>query len=193
MSEAAETIALLGSTGNTGKEFLPLALKGGYKVRALVRDPKKISLEDNNLSLIQGDFEDEEALTNVLHGSDYIVCMAAAKKVDGIYPQDFMLNFVKRLYAIIDKLDNHRPKVFLYQAGSMSADATGFLHPVAWSMKQTLGRKFDIFDKIQDNNNVIKYLGQQAEETGIKYVVTRAGILREGTKEKDARLSQWVR
>lgn len=186
-----ETIALFGATGKTGKEFFPVALRSGYRVKALVRDASKIKITNDNLTTVQGDFENEQALEQVLDGSNYVVCMAAATKIDGVYPEHFMLNFVQRLYSVVQKL-NAKPKVFLYQAGSMSADANGFLHPVGWTMKQSLGRKFGIFGKIHDNDAVIRYIGQQGAVTGINFIVTRAGVLKEGKHEKEARLSLWV-
>jgi len=108
--------------------------------------------------------------------------MAAAAAVGGIYPKQFMLQFVQRLYSV---MLNSPPKVFLYQAGSMSAAGSGFLHPVSWTMKQTLGRKLNLMD----NDAAIGYIGAQKS---IPFIVTRAGVLEEGEPRKHAVLSHWV-
>ena len=175
------TIALIGATGRTGSEFLKLALEEGYSVKALVRTPSKVSIRNSRLKLIHGDLEDVNALAKLADGASYVVCMAAATVVDGVYPNEYMLHFVKRLYPILEK---SQPQVFLYQAGSMSADGKGFLHPVAWLMKQTIGRKLKIFDKINDNNAVTRFIGEN--KANFKFIVTRAGVLKEGPSEKEA-------
>lgn len=72
----------------------------------------------------------------------------------------------------------------------MSADGKGFLHPVAWLMKQTIGRKLKIFDKINDNNAVIRFIGEN--EANFNFIVTRAGVLKEGASEKEAVTSNLV-
>lgn len=182
------TIGLIGASGRTGSEFLRLALEEGYCVKALVRTPSKVKVQNNaRLKLIQGDLNDLDALEQLADGATYIVCMAAATEVDGMYPNEFMLHFVQRLYPIMHKT---QPQVFLYQAGSMSADGNGFLHPVAWLMKQTMGRKLKIFDKINDNNSVIRFIGEN--EANFNFIVTRAGVLKNGPSEKEAVTSKSV-
>ena len=181
------TIALIGATGRTGSEFLKLALEEGYCVKALVRTPSKVTIRNSRLQLIHGDLEDVDALETLADGSNYVVCMAAATLVDGVYPNEYMLHFVQRLYPILQK---SQPKVFLYQAGSMSADGKGFLHPAAWAMKHAIGRKLKIFDKINDNNAVIRFLAEN--EANFNFIVTRAGVLKEGRSEKEAVISHLV-
>ncbi len=172
---AETTIALIGATGRTGSEFLRLALEDGFTVKALVRTPSKVTIEDERLTLFEGDLQKLEAIEKVTEGASYVVCMAAASTIDGEYPKEFMFEFVKRLYPILQKSP---PKVFLYQAGSMSTDGNGFLHPIAWAMKQTLGRRLNIFDKIDDNNAVIQFIGKNS--SNFSFIVTRAGVLKQG-------------
>lgn len=194
MTTKRETIAVFGITGRTGREFGRLALQEGYHVRALVRTPSKAErlfadLNDaTHLQLVEGDLESTSALETVVEGAEYVVCMLAASVRDGVYPKDFMLNFVKRLLPI---LDQSATKVLLYQAGSMSADGNGYLHPVAWTMKQTLGRKLNIFPKINDNNEAIQCMALTPKS--FHFVVTRAGVLKEAPSEKTVEASGWVR
>ena len=213
-----ETIALFGATGRTGREFLKLALDAGYNVSALARDPSKIDAllgegtAQHRLTVVQGDVQDSVAIRQVVHGAVYVVCMLAAGGTAGAgngYPQDFMLGFVQRLYAILEDQTDHgndtttttvsSTKVLLYQAGSMSSDGAGFLHPVAWLMKQTLGRKLGIFPKINDNNAAIRFIANQKRD-GLRFIVTRAGVLQStndgtndgATKDDKAVASSWV-
>lgn len=181
-------IALFGATGRTGQEFIQVATQCGCSIKALVRDPAKVTLKHEHLTLIPGDFDNLEAIETALHGAEHVVVMAAAAlNEDGVYPKDFMLNFVKRLYSIMLKSP---PKVFLFQAGSMSSDGNGFLHPGAWTMKQTLGRKLKILDKIEDNNAAIRYIAEHG--SSVSFIVTRAGVLKEGPPSgTKIHLSHW--
>lgn len=56
-------VALFGATGQTGKEFLEVALEEGHEIKALVRTPSKLKKSDESLTVIQGDvlvYEDVE-------------------------------------------------------------------------------------------------------------------------------------
>jgi putative NADH-flavin reductase len=97
---AERTIALIGATGRTGSEFVKLALEDGFTVKALVRTPSKVTIDDERLTLIEGDLQNLEAIEKVTEGASYVVCMAAASTLDGEYPKEFMFEFVKRLYPI---------------------------------------------------------------------------------------------
>jgi len=67
-------IALFGATGGTGTEVLEQALAQGHRVRALVRDPAKLT-EREGLILIQGDVLDQAAVDQSVQGSDAVICV----------------------------------------------------------------------------------------------------------------------
>ncbi|OAX81866.1 hypothetical protein ACJ72_03791 [Emergomyces africanus] len=71
------TIAFFGSTGGCTNACLALALKNGYKASALARTPSKLQAQlqsqgldqttiDNNLTIIQGDATDVEAVKRTI-------------------------------------------------------------------------------------------------------------------------------
>ena len=49
---ADKTIAMFGATGNTGKHFLKAALDQGYTIKALVRNPDKVPVENARLTKV---------------------------------------------------------------------------------------------------------------------------------------------
>lgn len=69
------TIALFGATGQTGNEFLKLALEQGYHVNALVRTPEKLSLNHKNLRVIQGDVLKKQDVLQTVQSSDVVVSL----------------------------------------------------------------------------------------------------------------------
>ena len=68
-----KTIAVFGATGQTGREFVELALAEGYSLRALVRDKTKFSHADNpRVESIQGDATDYEDVAKTIEGADIV-------------------------------------------------------------------------------------------------------------------------
>jgi hypothetical protein len=71
-------IAIIGSNGSTGKELLPLALKAGYDVTAVVRNLATISPTDN-LTVIQGDVTNLKSLLTAFEKIDVVIsCLGPA-------------------------------------------------------------------------------------------------------------------
>ena len=59
-------ILILGATGRTGKLILEEALNQGYEVNCLVREPKKIKKNHNNLKIFKGSPEQISDLENAI-------------------------------------------------------------------------------------------------------------------------------
>lgn len=68
-------IALFGASGKTGKEFLIKALTNDYTVRALVRTPEKLQIEDEKLTIIQGDVLNEADVKKTIEGTEIVVSL----------------------------------------------------------------------------------------------------------------------
>jgi len=68
-------IALIGGTGQTGILFLEAALAAGYEVKAMVRDSKKLSVSDPNLTVLQGDVLKENNVQELLADTDIVVSL----------------------------------------------------------------------------------------------------------------------
>lgn len=67
-------IALFGATGKTGRQFLQQALDQGHFVKALVRDPAKVSPHPN-LTVVQGDVLSPGDVQRTVEGSDAAVSL----------------------------------------------------------------------------------------------------------------------
>ncbi len=68
-------IALFGGSGLTGQQFLNLALSKGYTVRALARDPQKITQQSRNLEVVRGDVLDAAAVADTVRDTDIVVSL----------------------------------------------------------------------------------------------------------------------
>ncbi|KAL0039344.1 hypothetical protein WJX79_003945 [Trebouxia sp. C0005] len=165
------TFLVFGATGGTGKHFVSLALKDGHRIRALVRDPTKLAVQSPNLKVQPGSITDVDNLDELVHGTDFVICMLGDVKLQ----RDAKINtaFVKKL---IPAMRRHGVKCFLYQAGGLSTPYKGQLSALLWTIKHTIARGFA--GQHADNEAVMEYLVEEAQD--IQWVVHRAGIGSDG-------------
>lgn len=75
------TFLVFGATGQTGQHFVSLALEEGHKVRALVRNPEKLSIRSRQLKLQKGSIADDANIDELLQGVDFVVSMLGDAKL----------------------------------------------------------------------------------------------------------------
>lgn len=73
-------ILILGMTGRVGSEIAARALNDKNHVTALVRNPEKITIEDDNLSIIKGDVLVKKDVELAMQGVDAVI---SALNTDG--------------------------------------------------------------------------------------------------------------
>lgn len=73
-------ILLLGMTGRTGSEIAKLALEDKHQVTALVRTPEKITVNDENLSIIKGNVTVKVDIERAVKNADVVI---SALNTDG--------------------------------------------------------------------------------------------------------------
>jgi putative NADH-flavin reductase len=66
-------IAVFGASGRTGRLFTELALKNGYEVKALVRDPSKLDLRHSHLQVIHGDIADTIKVEETVKATEAVI------------------------------------------------------------------------------------------------------------------------
>lgn len=88
-------ILILGATGGTGKQLVAQALEQHHEVTALVRDPSKINLTHEKLTVIKGDVLDKDVLVKALEGKDAVLSSLGVGK--SLNPKGLITNAVKIL------------------------------------------------------------------------------------------------
>jgi uncharacterized protein YbjT (DUF2867 family) len=73
----ADVLLLTGATGVVGSELLPALLERGHRVRALVRDPKKLGEHRVEVQIALGDLGDPFSIRHAMRGVDTVVHLAA--------------------------------------------------------------------------------------------------------------------
>ena len=169
--QQSSTFLVFGATGGTGKHFVSLALKEGHSIRALVRNPAKLGIQDPNLRVQQGSITDVLDLDELVRGTDFVISMLG----DRTLQRGAKINtaFVKQL---VPTMRRNGVKRFLYQAGGLSKPYKGHLSPIFWTLRHTLARGFD--GQHKDNEAVMEYLVEEAQD--IEWMVHRAGIGSDG-------------
>ena len=66
-------IALIGASGFVGTAILKEALDRGHQVSAIVRNPEKITLQHDHLTVVKADVLDAEQVTQAVNGNDAVV------------------------------------------------------------------------------------------------------------------------
>lgn len=161
------TFLVFGATGGTGKHFVSQVLAKGHKVRALVRNPSKVQIEDPNLQVLQGSITDVTNVDELVQGSDFVILMLG----DINLQRHTKINtaFVKQL---VPAMRRQGVKRFLYQAGGLSTPYKERLSPYLWILRHTMGRAYA--GQHEDNEAVMEYLHEDAKD--IQWIVHRAGI-----------------
>ena len=72
------TFLVFGATGSRGKHFVSLALQEGHKVRALARNPAKMTMQHPNLQVHEGSITAISKLDELVQGADFVISGHAA-------------------------------------------------------------------------------------------------------------------
>ena len=61
-------LTIFGATGGTGRQLIEGALAGGYEVTDLVRNPSKLVVRHEHLTIIQGELHDMLNIERAING-----------------------------------------------------------------------------------------------------------------------------
>lgn len=73
-------ILIFGATGSIGRHLLEQALSQGHTVTAFTRDPAKIDIKHENLSVAQGDVMAQASVQKAVQGQEAVLCLIGAGK-----------------------------------------------------------------------------------------------------------------
>jgi len=66
-------ITVFGATGGTGRQIIEKALAAGHYVIAYVRNPSKLNINHEHLTVIQGELADEPLIESAVRGADAVI------------------------------------------------------------------------------------------------------------------------
>jgi putative NADH-flavin reductase len=101
----AMRLLILGATGKTGSELVAQGLQRGFEITALVRSPRKIASNNDQLKIVTGSPLDEGFLTRVLTGTDAV--LSALGHTD-LKPSDLVTAAARALVTTMKSTEVHR-------------------------------------------------------------------------------------
>jgi len=81
-NEDSQTILVIGATGTVGTELIAQLTQGGYKVRALTRNPQKAARFGSSVEVFIGDLNDQASLAPAMRGVDRFFLITASTQQD---------------------------------------------------------------------------------------------------------------
>ncbi|PJC66639.1 epimerase [Candidatus Beckwithbacteria bacterium CG_4_9_14_0_2_um_filter_47_11] len=173
-------IIVFGATGKTGKEVVKQALAQGDKVAALVRNPKKMDISHENLSLVQGDVLDGAAVDWVIKGTDgVIVALGASADMQS----DIVM--AQGTANIISSMKKHSVKRLIVQSSyAMSGSPEGIelLKSVGMGEEQIDAIRPVLDDKAKQEKIV--------RASGLEFVIVRPTMLTDTEKSGKYRVGE---
>jgi putative NADH-flavin reductase len=95
-----KTLALFGITGRTGLPLAEMLLGAGYRLKALARNPDKLTLKHPNLTVIRGDVLQYEDVRRTVEGTDAVISVIGpTKDSPPLMQTDGTRNIVKAMEA----------------------------------------------------------------------------------------------
>ena len=89
-------IAVFGATGRTGRHVVEQALARGDEIKALVRDPSKLGISDENLEVVHGDVLDSTKVAETVAGTDAVLIALGQTKTS---PKDVQTRGTRNIVA----------------------------------------------------------------------------------------------
>lgn len=173
-------ILIFGATGKTGMEAVKQALEKGHDVMAFVRDPQKMTITHEKLSLIKGDVIDTSAVESAVKGVDgVIVALGASADMQA----DIVL--AQGTKNIIDAMKQHGIKRLVIQSSypmSGYEDGIEFLKQVGMGEEQINMMKPVLDDKRKQIEAVL--------QSGLEFVVVKPMMLTDEAKTGKYRVDE---
>jgi len=129
-----KSIAVFGATGRTGRPFTELALKEGYQVKALLRTPSKLGIQNPNLQVIEGDLTNAAKVEETIRGTE-IVLFLVGMSPNVRTPVDVRVVMTRNVLVAMQKTGVKRIiRLVNFAAAKDEKDKLGFMMKLMLSM-----------------------------------------------------------
>jgi putative NADH-flavin reductase len=163
-------LAIFGASGRTGRPLVEQALAAGHEVVALVRDPARLPISHERLSVIQGDVLDAAKVEQTIAGADAVlVALGHAKNS----PPNVQTEATRHIVAAM-KQHGVKRIVSLTGAGVRDPNDQPKLIDKAFGLALRLLQK-DVLEDAETHATVIK-------NSGLDWVIVRGPRLNEGPR-----------
>ncbi len=109
-------MTIFGATGRTGQYLLQQALQAGHEVTVLVRTPEKLAIENERLTVIQGDISSQIQVDSAVAGAEVVLSTLGPSNNK---PEFTVSQGTEHIIAAMDKYNLRR---LIISAGAGVAD-----------------------------------------------------------------------
>ena len=104
-------VLVFGASGATGYNLVSQALEKGHHVRAFVRDPSKLKIENKNLSIFQGDVSNYQQVEDAVKDQEVVISALGASTP---FKRNFIL--IKGIENIVGAMTKFHVERLVYQS-----------------------------------------------------------------------------
>lgn len=155
-------VIVFGASGATGTIVTEMLLDKGHKVTAYVRNPMKVTLVHENLSVVEGDIFDNKAIERVLKGQEAIISCLGSNTTKA---SDQLCRMAQSISSAMKRTGLNR-LVYMSTAGIENE----FKGVIKWIIRLMLGHVID------DHRNAANLY----KESGFDYTIIRPMQLKDG-------------
>ena len=162
-------IAIVGSTGSTGKELVRLALKSNYMVTVIVRTLNSVQSQAN-VNVIKGDVTDLESLVNAFKNVDFVIsCFGPANHRE--------VGNLMSLGAtnIVKACEKNDVKRLVFMSGFVQSEGKDFFYPTFSFLTNFMIKLMRLYFKDSYKDKIIAEAA--IENSALDWVLVRASGL----------------
>lgn len=133
MSERSFVVALTGASGFVGRHVLGHLAKHGHQIRALLRDPARLTVRPAQLSFVKGDLLDSEALDDLVSGVDAVVHLVGIINEKPALGQTFQFIHAKATRKLLEAATRAGVKRWVHMSAlGVRPEAVSTYHRTKW-------------------------------------------------------------
>lgn len=162
-------ILIVGATGGTGRQLVAQALERGLTVTALVRNPSKLRIDHERLTVVQGDVLDAASLDAAMHNQEAVLSALGHKRF--FYPTRILSNGTSN---ILNAMETHRIRRLVCATSLGIGDSAGRMGLYYTLFVIPLILPFYFWDKTRQERVIAG--------SNVDWVIVRPGALTNGTR-----------
>jgi putative NADH-flavin reductase len=162
-------IIVFGASGKTGREIIQQGLERGHDVTAFVRNPVKLKISHERLSVVRGDVMDAASVNAAMAGHDAVLFAVGHRRYFG--PSNILSRGTQN---VVNAMKTHGVRRIVVESALGVGDSTGRLGVYYTLFVIPFILPFYWHDKGRQERAV--------RESGLEWVIVRPGQLTNGRK-----------
>lgn len=162
-------VLIVGATGGTGRRLVAQALERGLWVTALVRNPSKLRLEHQRLTVVQGNVLDAGSIDTAMRGQEAVLSALGHQRY--FYPTRIQSDGTKN---VLRAMETHGVRRFVCMSSMGIGDSVGRLGLIYTFFVIPVILPFYFWDKTRQEKAIAA--------SGVDWTIVRPGALTNGRK-----------